>query len=220
MPGRRATEDVFSGDPVFTMAVQPSFAYRDVSVTVDTRDHRGHPTTGGLYRVAWTGFTDQDHGTFSVRRSEAEATHFIPLSRSPVVLALHGWLAASDTAADATVPFYLQPSLGGHNTLRAYTDYRFHDRNLLVVNLEARVALFTHLEAAVFADAGNVAARVSDLNLDKRSNGVGWRLNAREWTLARFDVAHGAEGWRFLARLNDPLQLSRLTRLAPAPFVP
>jgi hypothetical protein len=219
--GNPATQDVFASDPVFSVSPQPSFAYREVSLTVDTRDHRSHSTTGGLYRAAWTGFTDQDHGTFSVRRSEAEAAQFIPMSRSRVVLALHGWLAASDTADGAWVPFYLQPSLGGHNTLRGYTDYRFHDRNLLVVNAEARFALFTHVDAAVFADAGNVAARVSDLNLDKRSYGIGWRMHSRESTFARFDVAHGAEGWRFFFRLSDPLHLSRLTRrLAPVPFVP
>jgi outer membrane protein assembly factor BamA len=119
------------------------------------------------------------------------------------------------------VPFYLQPSLGGHNTLRGYTDYRFHDRNLLVVNVEARFAVFTHVDAAVFADAGNVAARVSELNLDKRSYGVGWRLHSRESTFARLDLAHGAEGWNVLVRLSDPLHLARFTRrLAPAPFVP
>lgn len=219
--GNPATEDVFSDDPVFTTSPQPSFAYRETAVTVDTRDHRGHPRTGGLYRAAWTWFTDQDDGMFSVRRTETEATHFIPISRSRVVLALHGWLAASDTAEDGSVPFYLQPSLGGHNTLRAYTDYRFHDRNSLVTTVEARFAIFTHLDAAVFADAGNVGARVSDLNLDKRSYGVGWRVHSRKETLGRFDLAHGAEGWKFLFRLNDPLGLSRLTRrLAPVPFVP
>ena len=219
--GHPATEDAFSSDPVFAMETQPSFAYREATVTMDTRDHRGHPTTGGIYRAAWTGFTDQDHGTFSVRRTEAEGAHFIPLSRSRVVLALHGWLAASDTAADGWVPFYLQPSVGGHNTLRGYIDYRFHDRNALVVNVEARLAIFRHLDAAVFADAGNVAPRVADLNLEKQAYGLGWRLHSRESTLARFDIAHGAEGWRFLFRLNDPLQLSRLTRrMAPVPFVP
>jgi hypothetical protein len=219
--GNPATEEVFSNDPVFAMEVQPSFAYREVSVTVDTRDYRSHPTRGGVYRAVLTGFTDQDQGTFSVRRSEAEAAHFIPLSRSHVVLALHGWLAASDTAAEATVPFYLQPSLGGHNTLRGFTDYRFHDRNLLVVNVEARFAIFTHVDAAVFVDAGNVAPYLSDLNLDKRSYGVGWRLHSRQSTFARLDLAHGAEGWNFLFRLSDPLHLGRLTRrLAPVPFVP
>ena len=219
--GNPPTQEVFPSDPVFSLSSQPSFAYQEASIAVDTRNRRGHPTTGGLYRAAWTGYTDQDHGTFSFRRSELEAAHFIPVSRSRVVFAMHGWLVASHTADDEWVPFYLEPSLGGHNTLRSYSDYRFHDRNLLVVNLEARMALFNHLDAAVFADAGNVAADIDEVDLDKRSYGAGLRLHSRESTFARVDIAHGAEGWRFMFRLSDPLQLKRLTRrTAPVPFVP
>jgi hypothetical protein len=219
--GNPPTQEVFGGDPVFSLSSQPSFGYREASIAADTRNRRGHPTTGGLYRAAWAGYTDQDQGTFSFRRSELEAAHFIPVSRSRVVFAMHGWLVASHTADDEWVPFYLEPSLGGHNTLRSYSEFRFHDRNLLVVNLETRIALFDHLDAAVFADAGNVAPHVADVNLDKRSYGAGLRLHSRESTFARVDIAHGDEGWRFMFRLSDPLQLKRLTRrTAPVPFVP
>ena len=85
----------------------------------------------------------------------------MPIGESRVVLALHGWLAASDTDEGHFVPFYLQPSLGGHNTLRSYADYRFHDRHLLIFNAEARIPMMTHVDAAVFLDAGNVAARLA-----------------------------------------------------------
>ena len=71
---------------------------------------------------------------------------------------MRAWLAASDTDAGQAVPFYLEPSLGGHNSLRGYDDYRFHDRDLLLVNVETRVALMTHVDAALFLDAGNVAS--------------------------------------------------------------
>ena len=219
--GNPPTQEVFGSDPVFSLSSQPSFAYREASIAVDTRNRRGHPTTGGLYRAAWSGYTDQDQGVFSFRRSEMEAAHFIPVSRSRVVFAMHGWLVASHTADDEWVPFYLEPSLGGHNTLRSYSEFRFHDRNLLDVNLETRFAIFNHLDAAVFADAGNVAPHVADLNLDKRSYGAGVRLHTRESTFARADIAYGSEGWRFMFRLSDPLQLKRLTRrTAPVPFVP
>jgi hypothetical protein len=74
---------------------------------------------------------------------------------------------------------------------------------------------------AVFGDAGNVAARASELNLEKTSVGVGLRLHSQRATIVRLDVAHGAEGWRVVARTNNPLQLSRLARrTAAAPFVP
>ena len=143
------------------------------------------------------------------------------MAGSRVVLATHGWLVGSWTEDGGLVPFYLLPSLGGANTLRAYTDYRFHDRNLLVVNVESRFAVFPHIDAALFVDAGSVAAHIADLDLGKRGYGVGLRMHSRQSTFARFDIAHGAEGWRFLFRLSDPLHLSRLSRRTAAiPFVP
>lgn len=218
---RPNTRDIFPGDIVFALADQPAFVHSEASITSDTRDFAGHPTRGGLYRAAAANYSDRDTGVFSFRRYEAEAARFLPLADSRVVIALRGWLVASDTGDGHFVPFYLQPSLGGHNTLRGYADYRFHDRNLLAFNAETRIAMMTHVDAAVFFDAGNVAARVGDLNLSKRSYGAGFRIHSRRQTFARLDIARGGEGWRFVFRLTDPLNLARLSRrTAPVPFVP
>ena len=150
-----------------------------------------------------------------------EAAGFLPLGDSRVVIAAHGWLVTSDTGEGQSVPFYLQPGLGGQNSLRSYDDFRFHDRNLMLVTVEARLAMMTHVDAAVFVDAGNVASRVGDLNIDKRSYGAGLRLHSRRQTYVRLDVARGDEGWRLVLRLTDPLKLARLSRrTAAVPFVP
>jgi hypothetical protein len=46
-------------------------------------------------------------------------------------------------------------------------------------------------------------------------------VHAHESTFARFDIAHGEDGWRFFFRLSDPLHLTRLSRrTAAVPFVP
>jgi hypothetical protein len=219
--GNPYTEEVFPDDAVYSLTTQPAFVHGDLSVAADTRDHRSHPTYGGLYRASWASYADRDAGTFSFRRYEAEGAQFVPVAASRMVFAFHGWFVGSDTSGADVIPFYLLPSLGGANTLRAYTDFRFHDRNMVVLNAEARVALFTHVDAAVFADAGNVAARVADLNFDKRAYGIGFRVHAHRSTFARFDVAHGEDGWRFFFRLSDPLHLTRLSRrTAAVPFVP
>jgi len=208
-------------ESTFAVANQPTFVHTEASVTADTRDFPGHPTRGSLVRAAASNFSDHDSGVFSFNRYEAEAAHFLPFAASRFVVAVHGWLVASDTTEGRFVPFYLQPSLGGHNSLRGYADYRFHDRNMLVLNAEARVPMTTHVDAAVFVDAGNVAARVGDLDFEKRSYGAGLRLHTRRQTFARFDVARSGEGWQFVFRLSDPLNLARLSRrTAPVPFVP
>jgi hypothetical protein len=219
-----ATQDVEYDDQVsyvFSLEEQPSFVYGETSITADTRDHRSHPTRGGVYRAALVHYSDRDGGIFSFNRAETEAAHFIPLADSRIVLAMHGWFVATGTDVGHMVPFYLEPSFGGHNTLRGYSDYRFHDRNLLAFNVESRLAVMMHIDLALFADAGNVASRVEDLNLHKTSVGVGLRFHTRTKTFARFETAHGAEGWSYLFRMNDPLHLTRLSRrIAATPFVP
>ena len=200
---------------------ETTFMHSELSATADTRDFPGHPSSGGLYRAAMAHYSDRDAGVFSFRRYDAEAAHFVPVASSRVVFALHGWLVATDVGEGQTVPFYMQPGLGGHNSLRSYTDYRFHDRHMLVFNAETRIAMMTHVDAALFVDAGNVASRVADLDFAKRSYGAGLRLHNRRQTFARVDVARGGEGWQMLFRLTDPLNLSRLSRrTAPVPFVP
>jgi hypothetical protein len=215
------TRERFAGDIVFAESDQPVFVHTEVSITADTRDFPLHPNRGGLLRAVATHYADQRDGTFSFARYEAEAAQFIPLAGSRVVLAVHGWLVGSDTAPGQFVPFYLQPSLGGQNTLRGYADYRFHDRHALTVTSEARIAVMTHIDAAIFMDAGNVAPRLDGLSFDKRSYGTGLRLHSKRQTFARADVAHSDEGWRIVLRLFDPLDLARLSRrMAAAPFTP
>jgi outer membrane protein assembly factor BamA len=215
------TRELFSSDPVYAVRDQPTFSYRQASITLDNRDFPGHPTAGGVYRAAMTDYSDRGADVFNFRLYEAEAAHFTPLGGSGVVLALHGWVVGTDASDRQTVPFYLQPSLGGLNTLRGYHDYRFHDRNMMVVNAEVRVPLMTHIDAAAFLDLGNVASHISDLDLQKKSYGFGFRLHSRRQTFARIDVARSREGWMFLLKLSDPLNLTRLTRqTATTPFVP
>jgi hypothetical protein len=218
------TVEEFPNDPGVSDPFQPNYAHTELSVTSDTRDHRSYPTSGHVFRGAMTSFVDQSTtvGTFTFRQFEAEGVQFIPLRPNRSwVLALRGWIVSSDVPIGNEVPFYLLPSLGGNNSLRSYDDYRFHDQNLLLTNVESRWGLWTHLDGALFLDAGNVGARVQDLNLDKVSVGGGVRLHTGKATFARLDVAFGAEGWNAVFRTGDPLRLARLTRrVAAVPFVP
>jgi hypothetical protein len=210
----------FATDPVFLRGDQPDYLYGGASITFDNRNARSYPTRGGVYRAQWTSFLDRSDGDFSHRLYEAEAAQLIPVFDQRLVFAAHGWVAATETDGGSTVPLYLAPSLGGHNSLRGYSNYRFHDRNMAVVTAEARLALMTHVDVAVFADAGNVASRFGDLNLDRRDYGVGLRVHSARTTFGRFDIAHGSEGWQLMFRTSDPLHLRRLrTHTVAAPFV-
>ena len=217
------TQALFGEELAPGLTTQPSFVHTDLSLTVDRRNHPGHPTSGGLYRVAWESFTAPEAGVFSFHRYEAEAGQFIPVVRDTGLIALRAWTVFSDPADGHIVPFYMLPSLGGQNTLRGYHDYRFHDRDLVAVSVESRWALTTHVDGAVFIDAGTVAPRLGDLDLSalKTSYGVGVRLHTRTTTLGRVDVGISREGWRVMFKMNDPLALTRSAhRTVVAPFVP
>lgn len=198
-----------------------SFLHADVSAAIDTRDVPQHGSRGGLYRVGMAEYSDRDSGQFSFQRYEAEALQYVPLGSPNWVLAMHGWLVGTQTADDHLVPIYLAPALGGANTLRGYSNYRFHDRNSLLASIESRWALTSRVELAAFFDSGNVAPRLSDLDLSKNSVGIGVRVHTARATFGRLDLAHSKEGWQLVFKNNDVFQLTRLARrLATVPFVP
>jgi hypothetical protein len=222
--GDPSTLSVFPAVPGVSDAFQPNYAHNEVALMSDTRDHRSRPTTGGLYRAAVTTYLDQSTSSdlFSFRQYQAEGLQFIPVTRDrDWIFALHAWTVWSDVKPGHQVPFYMQPTVGGNNTLRSYPDYRFHDLNMAVANVESRWALFTHVDVALFMDAGNVAPVYQDLNLAKKSYGGGVRLHTDKVTFARADVAWGGEGWAFVFRTSDVFRLARITRrVAAVPFVP
>jgi hypothetical protein len=212
---------VFDDEPAFSLDRQPGYLHGDLSVVADTRDYPSHPMSGGFYRAAWAMFSDGNLDRYAFRRYEAEAFHALPIVRERFTVLAHAWTVASDAGPDQLLPAYMLPSLGGSSTLRSFSDFRFHDRHMLLASVESRMALFTHVDAAVFVDAGNVAPRFGDLDLAKRSYGAGLRLHTHQATTARLDLATGSEGWRLIFSLNDPFRLRRLSRAATAvPFVP
>lgn len=212
---------MFPNDPAVGMAQQPAFLHAGVAATYDSRDARDHPARGALVRVAATSFHDRDSDRFTFRQYEGELLGAMPIVRDRWTMVAHGWTVASEVPDGHDVPFYLMPSLGGSNTLRSYSSFRFHDRHLLLASLESRFALFTHIEVAAFVDAGNVASRVRDLDMSRHSYGLGLRAHVHSSTLARVDVARGPEGLRVIFSFSDSFGLSRLLRrVGIAPFIP
>jgi hypothetical protein len=215
---------IFTDDTAPGLTQPSSFWHGDASIEVDTRDHTGHPTRGGLYRGTFARYTDRTYGKYSFERYEIEGAQYIPVVENNWVIGLHGWGVFSQTSGGNSVPFYLMPSLGGGNTLRGYIDYRFHDRDMEVFNVESRWGLWTHLDAAVFFDTGKVAPRAGDLDFNhmKRSYGFGFRVHNRQSTIVRMDIGHSVEGWRIFIKLHDPFHRETMSggRASVIPFVP
>jgi outer membrane protein assembly factor BamA len=118
------------------------------------------------------------------------------------------------------VPFYLLPTLGSGQSLRGYADYRFRDRDLLLLSAEYRLPLARALDAAVFYDAGTVAptaAGVLSLRAMHTDYGIGVRAHSSKHVLVRLDVARSPEGMQAVVSFTPSMTLSKRT---VAPYVP
>ena len=88
------------------------------------------------------------------------------------------------------------PALGGGSSLRGFTSWRFRDRNSILLQAEWRVLVNSFFDTAVFADAGKVTSRTSDLDLSRLKNdyGIGFRVHGPVATPLRIEFAKSNEG--------------------------
>jgi hypothetical protein len=180
-------------------------------------------TYRGAYQAALELVRDYDSRQHNFHRWETEVQQRIPGFRPGQRLTLHGFFATTNTGGD--VPFYMLYTLGGSGglkafrpdllgtdgtraTLRGFRNYRFRDRDLVLMQAEYRIPLTRNVHSTVFVDTGQVAPRRSDLFNDlKTSTGFSLSYMHKGRTLGRMDVGFGGgEGvqlfWSFGAFQN------------------
>ena len=121
------------------------------------------------------------------------------------MLAFHAFTSLSDADDGQQVPFYLQRSLGGPDDLRGFRRFRFRDRHVLLLQAEYRWEIFTAVDGAIFYDAGKVASRAEDLDLqDLESDyGIGFRFGTANGVFLRIEGAFGSgDGKHFVFRFG------------------
>jgi hypothetical protein len=161
----------------------------------------------GAYQVAFEAMRDHDAGRHNLHRWELETQQRFPGFRPNQRLTLHGFLASTNNSAD--VPFYLLYTLGGTGglktfrpdmlggdgtlaSLRGFRNFRFRDRDLVLMQAEYRIPVHRSVHTTVFVDAGQVAPRTSELFSDLRANtGFSVSVVRKGKTLGRLDVGFG-----------------------------
>lgn len=171
----------------------------------DYRDIPGGPRSGGNYFARFTYNKDVDLERHTFRKLDAEAQQYIPFFNQRRVIALRARTELTYKNSGQTVPFYMQPTLGGSNDLRGFRPFRFYDDNLLVFNAEYRYEVFAGLDMAVFGDAGKVFRSKSQLDLNdlEGAYGVGMRFNARNAVFMRIDAGFSHEGFQVWIKFNN-----------------
>jgi hypothetical protein len=203
--GHRSIRDLFFPSAVPGLDVQPDFVRYEASADLNLREPLGNPRRGGQYRVAYQWFDDRDTGLYDFRRVDVDLQQYVPLLRDRRVLALRAFASSADTGSGQEVPFYYQRTLGGPDDLRGFRQFRFRDRNVLLLQAEYRWEIFTAVDGAIFYDAGRVAPRFGDLGLsDLESDyGIGFRFGTRNGVFLRVEGAFGSSGGKhFILRFG------------------
>jgi len=199
-----STEELFDPATLPGFTEQPDFLQSDASVALDWRDNPQHPHSGGRYGVQFSDVRDQDLSQFSFRRTAIDVQQYVPLPNRYRTLALRAAAVFTDPHAGQEVPFFYQPTLGGSQVLRGFREFRFQDRNSLVMTAEYRWEASWLLDGALFVDAGTVAFDRRDLTLHDLdvSYGFGFRVHSNSAFVARLDLAFSREGFIPLLRFE------------------
>jgi outer membrane protein assembly factor BamA len=177
-------------------------------VEYDWRDRPSDPKSGGRYAAQYVRYLDRSLGSYSFLRLDLDASQYIPLFNRTHVIALHGASSLTSTSGNQRVPFYLQPTLGGPDTLRGYRFNRFYGDNSTMLNAEYRWEASQNLEMAVFADGGKVFNRWEQWNFHDIQTDVGFglRFKGRSGVVFSFDTGFSHEGFQVWFRMNSASQ--------------
>jgi hypothetical protein len=174
-------------------------------VEYDWRNRASNPTSGGRYSAQYVRFLDRNWTASSFFRVDLAATQHIPLFNRTRVITVRGASSLTNTGGSQRVPFYLQPTLGGWESLRGYRPYRFYGDNSVLMSAEHRWELSPILDLVAFCDAGKVFNRWSQWNLHSLESDVGFglRWRYRTQTFFSFDTGFSHEGFQIWFRANN-----------------
>jgi hypothetical protein len=167
---------------------------------IDWRTSPSYTRRGGFYSFEWANFMQKGGGPYGYQQFDVDLRQFVPLLRENWVLVFRGAASLTTTNDTNEVPYFMMPYLGSGETLRAFQNRRFRDRNSLLLQAEYRWTPSHFVDMALFSDAGKVAAKRSDLNFDHLhvDYGIGIRFHGPKFTALRVDLARCNEGWNLI----------------------
>ncbi|MCC6587106.1 MAG: BamA/TamA family outer membrane protein [Bryobacterales bacterium] len=186
------------------MLEQTNYLRRGFNAQFDYRDTPAGARSGGNYTIRWDDFQDMLGRAYDFQRLEMEAQQYIPILNKRRVFALRARTQQTFNPKGNRVPFYQQSVLGGDD-LRGFRPYRFYDANMHAFSAEYRWEVFSGLDMAVFADAGQVQSKHWRLKMNEMESavGFGFRFNAKNTPFLRLDVGFSHEGFQIWVRFRE-----------------
>jgi outer membrane protein assembly factor BamA len=189
-------EALFDGAP--GLGSPAEFVRTGVFAELDYRQPH-NARRGGYYRLDASRYETRS-GAYDFTRVEADVRQYVSAFAERRVLALRLFASTSTADNGSEVPFYLMPSLGGHDSLRGYRDYRFRGPHALLGQAEYRYEIWSGFDAALFYDAGKVAESRRNLDFTRLEHdyGIGFRFNTDNGVVFRVDAGFGSRDGRHL----------------------
>lgn len=173
-----SSEEVFSEAAAPGIGSAPDYWNAGIEVDFDRRDNRDNATSGGFGAFSWSRFSDREPGDWSFDRYTLEYRHFVGLGTGRR-LAGRARLETTRELERHRVPIFVQPFVGGTDTVRGFHQYRFRSGSSIVFNLEYRHDFMGVLTGVAFVDAGRVGERPSDLGLGGLEGSLGGGIRVR-----------------------------------------
>ena len=201
-----STEKQYGPDAAPGIHQQTDFWRGGGLVGYDWRDDPSKPTSGGRYSAQYLRYLDRNLSHFSFYRVDLDAVQYIPLLNRTRVIVLHAASSLTDTQNGQQIPFYLQPIMGGPDTLRGFRYGRFYGNNSAMVNAEYRWFCSPTLEVAAFGDGGKVFNQWEQWNFHNLQSDVGFSLRFKgrtARTVFSFDTGFSHEGFQLWFHVNN-----------------
>lgn len=176
-------------------------------VDYDWRDNASNATSGGKYSAQYVRYLDQNLGRYSFMRVDLDAWQYVPIFDHTHVFAMHAASSLTDTNSSQVVPFYLQPTLGGPDTLRGYRFDRFYGNNSTMASAEYQWDASPILRMVAFFDGGKVFNSWQQWNFHAIQTDVGFglRFHGQSKNVFSLDTGFSHEGFQIWFRMNSAI---------------
>jgi outer membrane protein assembly factor BamA len=199
-----STTDLFDPSTLPGFSGLPAFTTFEPWVELKTIDRPYNEMSGGWYRFSFSRYNDRDLDAFSFNRWDVDLRQYFAFFEGSRTIALRAVASSAEADTGHQIPFYLQPTLGGAQTLRGYRSFRFRDESALLLQAEYRWRINELIAGALFYDTGAVARRLGDIGRLERNYGIGMRVGGRNGVTFRTDLAFGgSDGMLLLMRFDD-----------------
>jgi hypothetical protein len=189
-----SVETVYTPAELPGLGAKVTYLHTQGTIGLDGRTSPGYTRRGAFIGATLHDYNDRDKN-LGFQMVEYEGIAHLPILRETWVLSLHARMQHTNEKDGQSTPFFMLPALGGGSSLRGYSSWRFRDQNSLLLQAEWRIMINRYLDLAFFYDAGKVAARTKDLDLDglKDDFGLGLRFHGPFATPLRIEIARSRE---------------------------